>query len=246
MRKSDIKGEFDLLKFPSHLMYLREYNKNRFPYFGVYCFCGKQGSGKTLTAVRMITNILRDFNDIYVITNIDLNYKLLGIDPDNIIKFERYYQMFIVYDKPVIYLIDEAHLLFNSLNSKNCDVSLFNVISQNRKCQRVFILTSQVFGRLEKFMREQIDTIIPCKTYFHYFTRCVVYRDFEKDKDNLVGHKAFSVMYTHNKDIHYKMYDTSQIIDYSKDSPFYRTIDQDKADGLYDKYFFKETFKYCY
>jgi len=237
VRRKDLKGEVNLLSFPSHLKYLKEWNKTRFPYHGVYCFCGRQGSGKTISAVRMISNIFLDWKDCYLVTNVNINTNILShIPKENIIKFERYYQLFFNYDKPVIFLIDEAHVLFNSLESRNADVNMFQVISQNRKQQRVFILTSQVFSRLQLVMREQINTIITCDTWFHFLTHCVVYHDFEKQKDELVGKKEFGCFYTHNRKIHYEMYDTDQVIDFSKDGPFWTSVKEDIKDGFYGKY----------
>ncbi len=237
MRKKDLKGEVCLLDYPSHFKYLQELKKKRFPYHGVYCFCGKQGSGKTLTAVRLISNIYLDYQDVYLITNVELNTDILThIPKENIIPFTRYYQLFMVYDKPVIFFIDEAHLLFNSLESKHADVNMFAVISQNRKRQRVFILTSQVFSRLQLVMREQINTIITCNTYLNFLTHCVVYHDFEKQRDELVGKKEFGAFFTHKRKLHYEMYNTYQVIDYSKDSPFWTSIDIDKENGYYEKY----------
>lgn len=222
MRKKDLKGDLNLLQFPSHYAYVLKERKNDFPYHGVYCFCGWQGSGKTISAVRLIANILADYPDTYLITNVHLNFDFLNhIKKENVIDFERYYQLFMYYDKPTIFLIDEAHLLFNSLNSKQTDLNLFQVISQNRKCRRVFILTSQVFSRLEKVMREQINTVIACNTYFHYFTRCLVIGDFKKVGDDLVGKRQFCTWWSHDRNIHYKMYDTYQILDFSSESPFW-------------------------
>lgn len=237
MRKKDLKGDIDLLGMPSHEKYLLEEKKHKFPYHGVYCFCGKQGSGKTLSAVRLVSNIFLDYPDIYLVTNISLNFDILKhIPQENVIQFERYYQLFFNYDKPVIFLIDEAHLLFNSLESKNADVNMFTVISQNRKRQRVFILTSQVFSRLQLVMREQINTIITCNTYLGYITHCVVYHDFEKQKDELVGKKEFGAFFSHNRRIHYDMYNTYQVINYSKESEFWTPKNLDIEGGFYAKY----------
>lgn len=237
MRRKDLKGEFNLLGLPAHLKFIKEENKKKFPYHGVYCFCGKQGSGKTLSAVRLISNIYLDYKDVYLVTNVNINTDLLNhIPSENIIPFTRYYQLFFNYNKPVIFLIDEAHILFNSLESKNADVNMFQVISQNRKRQRVFILTSQVFSRLQLVMREQINTIVDCHTYLNYITHCVVYHDFEKQRDELVGKKEFGCFYTHKRKLHYEMYDTYQVIDFSKDSEFWLSKTIDKETGNYDKY----------
>lgn len=237
MRRKDLKGEVNLLGFPSHLKFLKEERKKKFPYHGVYCFCGKQGDGKTLSAVRLISNIYLDYKDVYLVTNVSINTTLLNhIPSENIIPFTRYYQLFFNYNKPTIFLIDEAHILFNSLESKNADVNMFQVISQNRKRQRVFILTSQVFSRLQLVMREQINTIITCKTYFNYLTHCVVYHDFEKQRDELVGKKEFGCFFTHKRKLHYNMYNTYQVIDFSRDSDFFTPKKEDMESGYYEQY----------
>lgn len=237
MRRKDLKGEVNLLAYPSHLKYLHELKKKRFPYHGVYCFEGKQGSSKTLSATRMISNIYLDYKDVYLVTNVWLNTDILShIPKENIIPFTRYYQLFFNYDKPVIFFIDEAHLLFNSLESRNADINMFQVISQNRKRQRVFVLTSQVFSRLQLVMREQINTIIHCTTYLNFLSHCAVYHDFEKQRDELVGKKEFGCFYTHNKKLHYEMYNTYQVIDYSKDSEFWTPKREDEINGYYYQY----------
>lgn len=237
MRRKDLKGEVNLLGFPSHLKFLKEERKKKFPYHGVYCFCGKQGDGKTLSAVRLISNIYLDYKDVYLVTNVTINTDLLNhIPAENIIPFTRYYQLFFNYNKSTIFLIDEAHILFNSLESKNADVNMFQVISQNRKRHRVFILTSQVFSRLQLVMREQINTIITCKTYFNYLTHCVVYHDFEKQRDELVGKKEFGCFFTHKRKLHYNMYNTYQVIDFSRDSEFFTPKREDIESGYYEQY----------
>lgn len=237
MRKKDLKGEVNLFDYPAHLKYLLDLKKKRFPYHGVYCFEGKQGSSKTLSAVRMISNIYLDYKDVYLVTNVWLNTEILSqIPKENIIPFTRYYQLFFHYDKPVIFFIDEAHLLFNSLESRNADVNMFAVISQNRKMQRVFVLTSQVFSRLQLVMREQINTIIHCTTFLNFLSHCTVYHDFEKQRDELVGKKEFGCFYTHKRKIHYEMYNTYQVIDYSKDSPFWTTRKEDEENGYFEQY----------
>lgn len=237
MRKKDLQGDINLFDYPKHLKFLIDSNKGKMPYHGVYCFCGEQGSGKTLNAVRLVNNIYSDFPDTLLVTNISINYDVCtSIPKENVIDFKRYYQLyeFEEEEKPVIFLLDEAHILFNSLNSRNTDTNLFKLISQNRKRRRIFVLTSQVFNRLEKFMREQINTIILSKTYFNFLTIGQVYSKIDPNKEELEGTREFSFMFTHKKDLHYQMYDTRQVIDYSNDSPFWNSKELDKKRGIYD------------
>ena len=65
----------------------------------------------------------------------------------------------------VLYLIDEIHLEFNSLESKNIPIEIMVEVSQQRKQRKHIVGTSQVFMRLAKPLREQIDTVVICKNY---------------------------------------------------------------------------------
>jgi len=65
----------------------------------------------------------------------------------------------------VLYLIDEIHLEFNSLESKNIPIEIMVEVSQQRKQRKQIVGTSQVFMRLAKPLREQIDTVVICKNY---------------------------------------------------------------------------------
>lgn len=71
-------------------------------------------------------------------------------------------------EKGVIYLIDELHVLWNSLESKNIPISEMAVFAQMRKERRVIIGTSQVFGRMAKPIREQIKYAIRCRSVLKY------------------------------------------------------------------------------
>ena len=65
----------------------------------------------------------------------------------------------------VIYLIDEIHLEFNSLESKNIDIEVMIEVSQQRKQRKHIIGTSQVYGRLAKPFREQIRNVVLCANF---------------------------------------------------------------------------------
>lgn len=71
----------------------------------------------------------------------------------------------------VLYLIDEIHLEFNSLESKNIPIEIMVEVSQQRKQRKHIVGTSQVYMRLAKPLREQIDTVVICKN----FLSCVQY-----------------------------------------------------------------------
>lgn len=63
----------------------------------------------------------------------------------------------------VIYFIDEIHLEFNSLESKNVPIEVMIEVSQQRKQRKHIIGTSQVYMRMAKPFREQIRNVVICK-----------------------------------------------------------------------------------
>ena len=88
---------------------------------GLLIFCGAQGSGKTLSAVQYVKKLCSEYPSAILCTNVEIR----GLNPETVV---------IPYDgldclknlengyAGVIYLIDEIHLEFNSLESKNIDI----------------------------------------------------------------------------------------------------------------------------
>ena len=68
----------------------------------------------------------------------------------------------------VIFLIDEIHVLWNSLESKNIPISEMAIFAQMRKDRRLILGTSQVYGRIAKPIREQLKYVIKCKNLLKY------------------------------------------------------------------------------
>ena len=131
---------------------------------GLLVFCGEQGSGKTLSAVQYVKKLCNEYPDAILCTNVQIN----GLDPrthvveydglDCLKNLENGYF-------GVIYLIDEIHLEFNSLESKNIDIEVMIEVSQQRKQRKHIIGTSQVYGRLAKPFREQIRNVVLCSNF---------------------------------------------------------------------------------
>ena len=62
----------------------------------------------------------------------------------------------------IIFVIDEIHTLFSSLQSAKMPESTLTVWSQNRKNRRVILGTSQRFTRVAKGIREQTTWNYEC------------------------------------------------------------------------------------
>lgn len=158
----NIKNIFKLFKFR------KDFDKSHPDFFkpeGLLVFCGAQGEGKTLSAVQYVRELTWEYPNAILVSNVDIKglcpsvkvYEYDGIDC--LTKFENGY-------KGVIYLIDEIHLEFNSLESKNIPIEVMVEVSQQRKQRKHIIGTSQVFLRMAKPLREQIKNLVICKKIF--------------------------------------------------------------------------------
>lgn len=158
----NIKNYFKLRK------YNKEFKKNNPNYFepeGLLIFCGSQGQGKTLSAVQYVRELSWEYPEMILVTNVDIKglcpsvevYEYNGIEC--LTKYENGY-------KGVVYLIDEIHLEFNSLESKNIPIEVMIEVSQQRKQRKHIIGTSQVFLRMAKPLREQIKNLVICQNLF--------------------------------------------------------------------------------
>lgn len=141
-------------------------NPNYFKPNGVLCFCGEQGSGKSYSAVCYVYNLMKEYPHAVCCTNMRL-YGLFDVFSDRIVPYDGVESLTDVSNGPygVIFLIDELHLEFNSLESKKMPLSLFTQISQQRKQRKHIVGTSQLYSRLAKPFREQMDGVVACKCY---------------------------------------------------------------------------------
>ena len=149
--------------------YKLDFRKMHPTYFdpeGILIFCGPQGSGKTLSAVRYIRKVL----DYYPACLFCSNTLIQGYEErtveynglDSLKDLENGFQ-------GVLYFIDEIHLELNSLESENIDMDVIIELSQQRKQRKHIVGTSQVYMRMAKPLREQVKDIVLCHNYFGIF-----------------------------------------------------------------------------
>lgn len=190
----------------------RKSNPDRLPVNGIMCFCGEQGSGKTLCAVRYVYNLVNSYPNAILCTNLTFSCSL----PCEVVPYSGVEQMISLNNGEfgVIFLIDEMHLEFNSLESKGMDAHTFELVSQQRKARKHIVGTSQVFGRLAKPFREQFKYAILCKNFFGavfvqdvFRARNVAYEDDIKTELDFYVRKSFFASPSY-----FGMYDTSEII----------------------------------
>lgn len=144
---------------------------DEFDLYGLWCFTGQQGSGKSIALVEMLHRIKRKFPLVRVLSNIDLT----GVDSETISGPED----FVFQDNGkdgTIVILDEAQNWFNSAESKNFPVEVLQEICQERKQHKMVCLTTQRFNRLSAAIREQIDYYVKPMTIAGCLTIVRVYR----------------------------------------------------------------------
>lgn len=165
-----MRGSLSVSSYLACKRYASEYRKAHpleFQRSGIVVFCGSQGSGKTLSAVNYVQHIARRYPDSILVSNIDISglpdgYTVLPYDGLNSLTSVNNGEF------GVVYLIDEIHLEFNSLESKSVPIEVFTEISQQRKQRKHIVATSQLFLRLAKPFREQAAWIVLCRQLFPY------------------------------------------------------------------------------
>ncbi len=200
--KKKFKPDFKVIKSDIEARKDKEY----FSLSGTQIFCGRQGSGKTISAVNSLREIKKVFPKAIIVSNLDLtNYHALTFNDKEwlkvrqttakkhpnecYIRFNNIDELSMVLTMinngkyGVIYLIDEIHTYFNSLDSKNIPIHIFTEISQQRKQRKLIIGTSQLFLRMAKPLREQCDNLVMCSTFFGIFTITKAYDAMTLEQD---------------------------------------------------------------
>lgn len=200
---------------------------------GTQVYVGRQGSGKTISAVYHAHKLKERYPALVIVTNLlltrmspvhfktkeELRQAIANLDPQKeYIYFQDMAELALALVEVnngrlgVLYLIDEIHTYFNALDSKNIPMFVFTEISQQRKQRKAIIGTSQLFMRMAKPFREQCDNIIMCSTLFGIITVQRAYdgMTLEQDYDgSLTGHKRKTGWFFHNRKRR-DMYDTYQ------------------------------------
>lgn len=168
MKNALLKGSHDFEDLMKTLKYKRDFKLNFPTYFdpdGLLIFCGPQGSGKTLSAVQYCRKILQRYPHCKFVTNVQIE----GLPEDTeVIPYDGLSSLSDIQNgiEGVLYLIDEIHLEWNSLESKSISIEEMTEFAQQRKQRKHIVGTSQVYMRLAKPLREQIKRVVLCQNYF--------------------------------------------------------------------------------
>lgn len=134
--------------------------------FGHYLFVGKQGGGKTTSAIFFMERLIKKYTKAHKRVRIYSNMGI-GFPVNKLNLHESIYNL--RYEKDVIniFLIDEIHSYFPKDTKDSNTLKLIDLLtgdfSQLRKRQAYVLSTAQVYGRLNKNLREQCLYMVSCR-----------------------------------------------------------------------------------
>lgn len=159
-----IKSELNIKDLRATMQYQREFNRAHPEYMkpdGLIVFCGGQGAGKTLSAVRYISRLKKLYPGAVLVSNINLYIPGVEVLPyegiDAVKEMDNGFA-------GIILLLDEIQVEFSNLDQLHKHPSIIATISQQRKRRLHVIGTTQLFKRLAKPWREQCNAIVDCES----------------------------------------------------------------------------------
>ena len=146
--------------------------------FGVYCYCGKQGSGKTYSVVEYLRSVPKNKKIYANISSLNgINYTYFN-GFDELLKLRNESDCVIVYDE-----------IFTALTrTSRINTDVLDFLSQMRKRKIIFLTTAQEWLEINITLRRYCRYQIDCKMRNIYISGILVkvFRDAERMKwDNL-------------------------------------------------------------
>lgn len=209
-----MRGSLDPFQAYQVWKYNKEFRKQHPEYFdpdGIIVFCGGQGAGKTLSLVQYVQKVCARYPKVKVCTNLSLQL------PEHIEVLPwTGVQCFTDISNGyagVMYVIDEIHLEFNSLESKKMDSNIFTIVSQQRKQRKHIVGTSQVFSRIAKPFREQFKYAVACRNVFGVFqiNTLVDARNATEKDGEIIASSLKKFFWFHRPEL-YESYDTYAVM----------------------------------
>ena len=194
-------------------------NPDFFPYQGLIIFEGRQGNGKTISAIQFARQMQQEYKKAKCMTNLGYKYE------DDVMN---HWSKLINYKNGiygVIAVLDETQNWFASNQSRNFPPEMLQVITQNRKNRRVILGTAQNFYLLAKAIRSQTTEVRRCATFFGCLT---LVRRFEPILDSEGNVQEFKkrgfYFFVHDEDLR-NSYDTYKVIESLSESGFKENAD---------------------
>lgn len=162
--------------------------ENKFTAYGMSVYVGRQGSGKSISMVGELERIRRDFPDVKILTNFGYKNQDFALnDWQQLIDFRS--------ESGVVFAIDEIQNEFDVYDTRNFNLEILKVVTQQRKQGIKILATSQVFSRVSKPLREQSYEVIECFTIAGRWTfqKCFDADDYNAFVDSIDPEKKFKV-----------------------------------------------------
>lgn len=157
---------------------LLQRDPDEFDQYGLWCFTGVQGSGKSIALVEMLHGLKSKFPRLRILSNIPIT----GLNSETIQGPEDF--VFVDNGKNgTVVVLDEAQNWFNSAESRNFPPEVLQEICQERKQHKMVCMTTQRFNRLSAALREQVDYYVKPFTIAGCLTVVRIYRPAMKEFD---------------------------------------------------------------
>lgn len=179
--------------------------------YGVYFVCGRQGSGKSYYAVKLVLA-----QDKVTCARIYTNVKSLKIPGYYIVYFDNIKDLYFNTDEYCIFLIDEISRKYDK--TSKTDTQFYAWLNQSRKRKRIVIMITQEWRELPMWIRRPAKIMITTKR--NILSNFGIYTTIIGDAENLVFNKDEGeyecptikrIIYKRNEKIA-NMYDTFEAI----------------------------------
>lgn len=161
---------------------------NSFREFGMTIYTGRQGSGKSISMVEHLERYRKKYPNIKILTNFGYLHEDKALTDWQQLIDDRH-------DDGIIFAIDEIQNEFDVYDSRNFNLEILKVITQQRKQGIKILASSQVFTRVSKPLREQTFEVVECYTVGGRWTfqKCFDADDYNLFIDNPDPEKKFKV-----------------------------------------------------
>lgn len=153
----------------------------RFREFGCTIYCGRQGDGKTMAITEYLERMRLRYPRALILTNYGYIYE------DAVIDSWRDLLTIRNCTDGVIFAIDEIQNEYSSMAWKDFPEALLREVTQQRKQRVKIVLSSQVYTRVVKQLREQCFEVVECKTLMERWT---FLKAFDADEYNGIIDRA--------------------------------------------------------